>query len=260
MAILAAIAVLAIPTYQGFVRRSRTAEAKSFLSTAQSSEKSFYLNEGSYTACLGNIMSSGDSLSRVFSIGFSKFSAGIPTICGANYSASCFQACFTHNCNVTCSASNNGTFFEATQYDSTLSSSDVTTMYDLANSTQYLDWSYISTNDFLIIAAADSGLVAKNDFLDRLFPDAYASTMPTVYGMDPQGNFTTRTASAIPQGGFNSMCCNDSGFNDQNPATNPNLHKGMFTNSSGQHICKNGSVLCNGAAVASPAASCRCNL
>ena len=188
LAIVGTLVSIAVPTYKKFINKTRTTEATTFLSVTGTAEKSFYMSEGSYTACIAKIMSPSDGSSLYFSIGFSQFTS-TPKTCGKNSNSSCYQLCYTSKCSMSCSPGVNSTFFMANNYDNSVGSSNITSLYNLATSSLYTDWSLITSQDFLIIAAAEDTLVAENSFTDRLFPEANAAktVSPKVYGIDTQG-------------------------------------------------------------------------
>ncbi len=81
VAIIGILAAIAIPNYQTYQAKSRTAEAKVQLAAAFSAEKSFSVEYSSYSSCLNAAGYAPDTGARFYGIGFLGTVAGGGT-CG----------------------------------------------------------------------------------------------------------------------------------------------------------------------------------
>ena len=130
VAIIGILASIAIPNYQKYQAKSRTAEAKIYLSGAFTSEKSFTVEYSSYTSCLNNAGFATDSSERYYSVGFDDTTAA-GTTCGQGGGSGCNLTLGTNA--PTCAAGDQTSWFSSTRYAN--AGAAVTTQSDLvANS------------------------------------------------------------------------------------------------------------------------------
>jgi len=69
VAIVGILAAIAIPNYQKYQAKSRTTEAKLYLASVYTAEKTFQIEYSSYTACLNAAGFAPDSTNRYYSAG-----------------------------------------------------------------------------------------------------------------------------------------------------------------------------------------------
>ena len=188
LAIIAALVVIAIPAYQSYQNKARAAEATHFLSSAQVAEKSFYQAERSYTACLPAIMGVDLGQSRYYAIGFNlqNPTVSLATACGPSGGQSCLQKCFSNP--ASCSSTNMICNYDSTTSGVAFPSTALSTNIDFygANTPGAYYLSVVSTKNFEVVAATDESQLSKNDFLDKVYPSAYAANWK-VYAIGPSG-------------------------------------------------------------------------
>ena len=98
VAIIGILAAVAIPNYQKYQARARQSEAKIALSAVYSAEKSFAVENSTFTLCLGNAGYTPDGWvaaagsSRYYQVGFN--STTDPSTCGPAGNLSCLNYTF----------------------------------------------------------------------------------------------------------------------------------------------------------------------
>lgn len=88
VAIIGILAAVAIPNFQTYQRKARQSEAKIQLSNAYAAEKSFQLENASYTTCLRNIGVNPDGSQVYYAVGVDTGTAAGST-CSANGGKAC---------------------------------------------------------------------------------------------------------------------------------------------------------------------------
>jgi len=94
VAIIGILAAIAIPNYQKYQAKSRTSEGKIQLAAAYTAQKSFYVEYGSYTSCLGaagyapDLGSSGNPANRYYATGL-QVGTITSASCGQTGTATC---------------------------------------------------------------------------------------------------------------------------------------------------------------------------
>ena len=94
VAIIGILASIAIPNYQKYQAKARTSEGKIQLAAAYTAEKSFFVEYGAYTSCLGSagyapdLGSSANPSNRFYAIGVGTAAGGGSATCGTGIGAS----------------------------------------------------------------------------------------------------------------------------------------------------------------------------
>ncbi len=98
VAIIGILATIAVPQYNKFQAKARQSEVKIALAAAQGVESSFATENGSYTACLGNIGFSREGSKMYYTIGF-ETGASQSSGCGptANAAKPCLDYQWTYD-------------------------------------------------------------------------------------------------------------------------------------------------------------------
>ena len=197
IAIIAALVVIAIPAYQSYQNKARAAEATTFLSAAQIAEKSFFQSERSYTLCLPSIMGVDSTQSRYYAIGF-NISHSKPYInCGPGQGYDCYQKCFSNlsTCVTTPSPCNQDSSDNGVAYASTaISNGQQINFYTNTDLNAYP--SFISTGDFEVVAATNESLFSKNNFLEKIYPSAFAASWK-VLAIGPSGGVHQKSVGVL---------------------------------------------------------------
>jgi type IV pilus assembly protein PilA len=153
VAIIGILSSIAIPNYQRYQAKARTAEAKLYLSSAYTAEKSFVVEYSSYTSCLAAAGFGLDSNQNYYGIGFLSASA-TGTTCGQSGNVAC-NLDFNDGTTPLCSDASGATFFAASK--KARSASTLPGQSDLAGSA-------VATNTFTVTAAGQiSPTNATND-------------------------------------------------------------------------------------------------
>ena len=122
VAIIGILAAVAIPNYQKFQAKARQSEAKIALSAVYTSEKSFSVENNTYTACLGAIGYAPDNFNlatrtQYYTVGFGTAATGLTLgTCGAIGTANCNGTAYDQTAVLVsnCGATGNGVdFFNA---------------------------------------------------------------------------------------------------------------------------------------------------
>jgi type IV pilus assembly protein PilA len=87
VAIIGILAAVAVPNYQKYQARARQAEARINLAAIYTVEKSYVVDQGSYSECLAQIGYTREGVQRYYAVGFSAATAGTP--CGPGGNTSC---------------------------------------------------------------------------------------------------------------------------------------------------------------------------
>ena len=193
VAIIGVLAAIAIPAYKEYSKKAKYAEAKVGLASAYTAEKSFFQSERSYTACLPSIMGADTAQSRYYAVGFNIDPDGKYNTCGVSdsWGRDCHQKCFSSpSCQqkipplCTNISGSTGVAFASTAAPGG-QQIDFFNAINISNGLNTYQ-SSISASDFEVVAATDESLFAKNDFLEKLYPSAYAATWK-VYAIGPSG-------------------------------------------------------------------------
>ncbi len=96
VAIIGILATIAVPQYSKFQAKARQSEVKISLAAAQGMESSFATENGSFTACIGNIGFSREGTKFYYAIGFDS-TAAAASLCAPDSKMPCLDYQWTYN-------------------------------------------------------------------------------------------------------------------------------------------------------------------